>query len=129
LRYIVAGEGVRVHPDTPNGLRLILPRDGDSLAVNAPLSVTWLVSGGPRVELYRVEVETDRGSSIWRAMLPRTARRYEAPPWIASRAGGRAVRWRVVGLSASGEALTTSDWRTLRTSATLSRGDSGARSR
>lgn len=129
LRYVVAGAGVRVRPDAPHGLRLVLPRDGDTLAVNAPLMVTWLVSSGPRADFYRVEIETDRGSSIWRAMLPRTARRYEAPPWIAARAGDRAMRWRVVGLAANGEQVDATDWRTLRPNATLSHGDSGARSR
>jgi hypothetical protein len=128
LRYVVASAEVRVHTDATRGLRLVMPRDGDTLAASAPLVMTWLANGD-RAEMFRVEIETDRGTPLWRALLPRTARRYEAPPWIAERAGDRPIRWRVVRVSAAGETIDATDWRTLRTGATLSHGEPGARPR
>ena len=65
-------------------------------------------------EFYRVDFETDDGSPVWSAILPSTARRYEAPPWIVSLAGGRRIRWRVTGLAADGSRSSGSTWRPLR---------------
>lgn len=118
LRYVVAGPGARTPVDEVNTLRLLGPRDGDTLTGSA-LTLRWAPSERARPDFYRVDLTTDEGVSLLSALLPRTARRYQAPAWIAARAHGRPVRWRVTGLSASGTQTETSAWRPLSISATL----------
>ena len=118
LRYIVAGEGARTPVEGGTGLRLFGPRDGDTLSGNA-FTLMWAPSAGARPVFYRVELETDQGSTLLSAVLPETARRYEAPSWIAERANGRSIRWRVTGLAADGARTSSSVWRSLRNPATL----------
>jgi hypothetical protein len=120
LRYIVAGNGARTPVGTAAGLRLIAPADGDTLAAGSPLTLLWLTGPSASADFYRIDLETDDGSPLLSALLPRAARRYEAPPWIVSRAGAHAIRWRVTGLAADGSQVGTSAWRTVRLRATLS---------
>jgi hypothetical protein len=74
--------------------------------------VMWSPSAGALADFYRVDLETLEGEALLSALLPRTARRYEVPAWLATRAADRAIRWRVVGLAADGAHLRTSTWRT-----------------
>jgi hypothetical protein len=62
-------------------------------------------------DFYRVDLETEHGDRLLSALLPRTARRYEVPSWLAARAGDNAIRWRVVGLAADGAHLRATIWR------------------
>jgi hypothetical protein len=114
LRYVVAGEGARTRVADESSLRLLGPRDGDSLAAGAPLAVTWSPGEGVIPDFYRVDFETDRGVPVMSALLPRGARRYEAPPWLAMRAESHTIRWRVTGLAANGTHLRESIWRSAR---------------
>ena len=111
LRYVVAGAGTRAQVEDAGPLRLLLPREGDSLSTASPFVVMWSPSAGSLADFYRVDLETQQGEALLSALLPRTARRYEVPSWLASRAGDRAIRWRVVGLAADGAHLRTSAWR------------------
>ena len=111
LRYIVANAGERTQTDDGSYLRLLLPREGDSLSTAQPFVVMWSPSAGSAADFYRVDLETQQGESLLSALLPRTARRYEVPSWLATRAADRTIRWRVVGLAADGAHLRTSAWR------------------
>jgi hypothetical protein len=119
LRYIVAGNGARTPPSPAGGLRLISPADGDTVASGAPLTLLWLAGPSAPSDFYRVDFEGGDGSLLLSALLPRAARRYEAPPWLLAQAGARTIRWRVTGLAADGSHSNTSDWRTVRPGATL----------
>jgi hypothetical protein len=114
LRYVVAGTGARTRVDDASALRLIAPRDGDSLSAASSFAVLWLPSEGVAPDFYRVDLETDQGDALLSALLPRAARRYDVPDWLAARAGNRAIRWRVIGLTADGTLLRSSVWRTTR---------------
>jgi len=114
LRYVVAGPGARTRVDDASALRLIAPRDGDSLSAASSFAVLWLPSEGVVPDFYRVDLETDQGDALLSALLPRAARRYDVPAWLAARAGNRAIRWRVIGLAADGTLLRSSVWRTTR---------------
>jgi len=114
LRYVVAGGGARTRIGEESTLHLLGPRDGDSLAAGALLAVTWSPGEGVIPDFYRVDFETDRGVPLMSALLPRNARRYAAPPWLAERAESRGIRWRVTGLAANGARLRESVWRTAR---------------
>jgi len=119
LRYVVAGEGARTPVDGASGLRLFGPRDGDTLSNVGAFTLMWAPNERARTTFYRVELETDKGDPLLSALLPLTARRYDAPSWIAERAKGRAVRWRVTGLSSDGARTVSSVWRSVRIPATL----------
>ena len=62
-------------------------------------------------DFYRVDLETEQGEALLSALLPRNARRYEVPTWLAARAGDHKIRWRVTGLAANGSQLRASVWR------------------
>jgi len=111
LRYVVAAAGERTPVDDAGALRLLLPRAGDSLSTTKPFVVMWSPSAGAVADFYRVDLETQRGEGLLSALLPRTARRYEVPAWVATRAADRTIRWRVVGLAADGAHLRASAWR------------------
>ena len=111
LRYVVAGAGARTRVDDGNALRLLTPRDGDTLSAASPFAVLWSPSEGTVPDFYRVDLETEHGEALLSALLPRNARRYDVPTWLAARAGDRRIRWRVTGLAADGTHLRASAWR------------------
>jgi len=119
LRYVVAGDGARTPLNGGSGLRLFGPRDGDTLSNAGAFTLMWAPTDRARPTFYRVELETDHGDPLLSALLPQSARRYEAPSWIAERAKGNSVRWRVLGLSSDGTRTVSSVWRSLRIPATL----------
>lgn len=120
LRYVVAGDGARTPIAAAGGLRQIGAPDGDTLATGAPITARWMPAGAAIADFYRVDFESGDGAWLWSALVPGTARRYEAPPWLAERAGAPGIRWRVTALAADGTQTATSPWRSLRAGATLS---------
>ena len=120
LRYVVAGDGARTPVATAGGLRLLGPAEGDTLAAGLPITARWMPSGAAVSDFYRVDFESRDGAQLWSALVPGTARRYEAPPWLAERVRARDIRWRVTGLAADGTHTATSPWRSTRVAATLS---------
>lgn len=120
LRYVVAGDGARTPIEPAGGLRLIGTPRGDTLGGDAPITARWMPAGAAMPDFYRVDFETGDGAFLWSALVPGTARRYEAPPWLVERAGAPGVRWRVTGLAADGRRTVTSPWRSVRAEATLS---------
>ena len=111
LRYVVAAAGEERHTDDASSLRLLFPRDGDPISAAKPFLVMWSPSAGSMADFFRVDLETQEGESLLHALLPRSARRYEVPTWLASRAANRTIRWRVVALAANGTQLDATAWR------------------
>jgi hypothetical protein len=115
LRYVV-GSGLALEPDAQERratLRLLMPLPDAELAGAGPPPIfTW--QSHSQAALYRLELETTEGEALLSAFVPGPVSGYRAPPWLAERAAGRAVRWRVVVIDAAGRELGTSEWRRLR---------------
>ena len=114
LRYVVGTGGSELSPTrSPNGIRLLVPQANARLEANRGVDFAW--SEVARVMLYELQIETSDGQVVLNALFPRGALRYSAPPWLAEKAGGKALRWRVVALDASGSMIVRSAWRSLGT--------------
>jgi hypothetical protein len=130
LRYVVAGEGARTQNEDLGSVRLVVPRDGDTLGLSQAFSVMWMPGAASEPEFYRVDFEAVGGAPLLSALLPGSARVYEAPGWLANRAGSAGLRWRVTALAADGGHAQASGWRSVQFAATLpSRRTSGTSSR
>jgi hypothetical protein len=112
LPYVVAGEGARTTGREAASLRLLAPSDSQVVDRDSTLAVVW--SATTDAEFYRVEFETELGRPILSAILPRTARRYDASGSLIFGATARALRWRVVALDLHGTPHRHSVWRSLR---------------
>ncbi len=108
LRYVVGSGSSRTPaPRSVGTVRLRLP------AANAtvdPASLVFAWDAPARAEQYRVEVGVLDGTRVLAAIVPRTTRRYEAPPWLATSAPQPRLRWRVVALDARGREIGRSAW-------------------
>lgn len=113
LRYFVGGGGSSelAAAATERAVMLGLPFDAEVLDAGEAAHFTW--EPDPRAALYRLEIENEAGDRLVQALLPRGTPGYDAPDWLAQRAGGRPIRWRVVIIDGSGSAVAHSDWRTL----------------
>lgn len=112
LRYVVGSGGSELSPSRPGAaLTLLAPEAGARIVPGRSPVFTW--TEAPRVETWRVEIETAGGEPLLAAVTGRGRPAYQAPPWLAERARDRPLRWRVVGLDASGTAIARSPWRPL----------------
>ena len=112
LRYLVGDGGSELASaaaaGTPDGL---LPAETDALVPGQSVNFAWIEV--PQAAFYRLEVETEEGESLQRALLPASQPLYRSPPWLAERAR-TALRWRVVALDARGAELSRGEWRRIR---------------
>ena len=112
LRYVVgAGESSLSASSRMSAPMLLRPRSDSVLERAAPLAFTW--TGSDRAAFYRLEIERPDGVKVHSAIIPRGVGRYRAPPFVAERADGPSVRWRVIALDSSGRQREPSDWRRL----------------
>ncbi len=117
LRYIVgAGESGLEGSELYRAPVPLEPRADSTVNAATPLAFTWMES--PRAAYSRLEIERPDGQPVHSAIVPRGSGGYRAPPWIAERAGGAAIRWRVVALDANGRERSSSSWRRVRFAAT-----------
>ncbi len=108
LRYVVgSGTARRSAARATGAVRLRLPARNATVDP-ANLLFSWDALGC--AAQYRVEVGVPDGARILGALLPATTRRYNAPPWLASRAPQDRLRWRVVALDAQGREVGRSVW-------------------
>jgi hypothetical protein len=112
LRYVVGAGGSDLSPYRGSeSLRPLLPAEGASLAPGQAIQFSW--SEDPRAALYRLEIQTVDGEAVLAAVAQPGRPTYDAPPWLADRAGGRSLRWRVVALDGTGSVLRGGPWRRL----------------
>jgi hypothetical protein len=112
LRYVVgvSSENAGVlETRRANAVRLLLPRAADSLSVDSTVTFGWIEQ--PSASFYRLEITRDDDQPIHSAIIARGLGTYRGPPWLADRATGHALRWRVVALDARGKDQMTSEWR------------------
>jgi hypothetical protein len=110
LRYVVgAGESGLSESSRGRALAQLLPRADTVLDRAGRIQFTWVeLPGAP---FHRLEIKRPDGQPVHSAVVARGVGMYLAPPWIAERAGGPAVRWRIVALDASGHERGASGWR------------------
>lgn len=111
LRYYVGSAAAAAGLAGAGGeLALLLPAAGARPA--GPVTFAW--NPVDNVLLYRLEVErADDGGILLHAVVQQGIATYPAPPWLAGRAGGAEVRWRVVALGPDGEPVAETPWRSL----------------
>jgi hypothetical protein len=112
LRYVVGTGGSEMSAvRSPNAIRLLVPEAHARIEPNHGLAFAW--SDVAKAALYELQIVTGDGQVVLNAVLARGALRYSAPPWLAERAGGESLRWRVVALDAGGSIVVRSAWRRL----------------
>jgi hypothetical protein len=116
LRYIVGASDRDVGDVSStrrDRVRLLLPRADASITANASTTFGWMET--PGAAFYRVEIQREDGETIHLAIVTRGLGTYRAPPWLAERAAGQKLRWRVVGVDVRGKDRVASEWRRLGT--------------
>jgi hypothetical protein len=92
------------------GLALLVPVQGRQV----PGSLTFAWNPIDNVLAYRLEIErSDNGEPVLQAVVQQGIASYAAPPWLAERAGGGELRWRVVALGPGGGPVEESPWRSM----------------
>jgi hypothetical protein len=112
LRYLVGSGGSELSPTHSVGIpsfTLREPLEGMLLAAGQAADFSWSELVG--AELYRLEIQTEERVPLLTAVIPRGTNVYHAPPWLAERAAGKAIRWRVVALDVGGRTLRSTPWR------------------
>lgn len=110
LRYLV-GSGTAIAADAADGgLVLLHPAAGAVLGGSAP-QFSW--QEAPQAAHYRLEVRGGDGAEMLAAVLSAGVGGYRAPPWLAERAVGGRLRWRVVATDLRGNEVARAEWREL----------------
>lgn len=111
LRYYVGSAAEAAELAAVRPLGLLVPAEGVQPA--APTTFAW--NPIDNVLTYRLEIErAEDGEPVLQAVVQQGIASYAAPPWLAERAAGAELRWRVVALGPAGEALEASPWRSLK---------------
>lgn len=110
LRYVVGTGGSELSPRRGSTtLRLLKPGADIRIADGTSVEFAWTeVSGAATYELH---IETGDGRALLSAVLDGATTRYVAPSWLAARAEGRPMRWRVVAADVTGSSIQRSGWR------------------
>jgi hypothetical protein len=112
LRYVVgAGESDLYESERRPALTLVMPQADTVLDGSSRIKFAWVEM--PGASFHRLEIRRADGQPLHSAVVAHGAGVYVAPPWIAERAGGSAIRWRVIALDASGHERGASPWRRL----------------
>ncbi|HEX9885324.1 MAG TPA: hypothetical protein VGA70_02510 [Longimicrobiales bacterium] len=111
LRYFV-GNADAAPTDRETGFQLLTPLPGVALPTDLPVDFTW--SDMPGALVYRLEVRLVTGAPLTSAFLEAGTTSYRAPDWLAQRADGNGIRWRVVALAAGGIEAGSTRWRSHR---------------
>jgi len=111
LRYFVGSATEAAALASATGeLALLVPAPGSQ--PSGPVTFAW--NPVDNVLAYRLEVERqDTGEVVLNAVVQQGIGTYAAPPWLAERAAGAELRWRVVALGPAGEPIEESPWRSL----------------
>ena len=113
LRYLVGSGGSELaQVRAPMELGQLLPADDAILGTGAPFDFVW--ADFQQAGFYRIEFEDSRGQRVLSAIVPSGVGRYRAPPWLADKAAGSELKWRVVALDVLGNEILESGWRRFR---------------
>jgi hypothetical protein len=111
LRYYVGSSAaLETLTATAGALRLFAPDADARVKADAPLEFSWV--SGERAALLMLEVQGD-GAIVLAALLAPQTFAYTAPPFLLEANRGKQLRWRIVALDASGDAIAASVWRAL----------------
>jgi hypothetical protein len=109
LRYVVGSGGSELAlRQGEEELLLLLPAERAALP-GGPFDFTWAEVRG--AAYYRLEVRGADGGEVLSAIVPAGAAAYRTPPWLADRAAGGELSWRVAALDLRGEEIRESAWR------------------
>jgi len=112
LRYVVGTGGSELsRTRSTSDLRLISPRADEAMVRGESLEFTWTEVAA--AALYELQIEMGDGRPVLNAVLGAGTTRYQAPSWLAERAGDQRIRWRVVSTDAGGS-VRRSAWRPLK---------------
>ena len=111
LRYVVGSGDAAFGPMEDDGLALLYPADGSRVEPGEPVQFSW--QDVRQAAHFRLELRSAADEELLAAVLPAGVGGYRAPPWLAERAAGGLVRWRVVGLDLRGNRVAGAGWRTL----------------
>ena len=112
LRYVVgAAESGLEAASSQRGLRLLLPRADARLSADSSFDVSWVEEW--HAGWYRVEFETPDGAPVFDAIVRPGVAAYRTPSFLAARAAGKALRWRVLAFDPLGSEMKRSQWRTM----------------
>ena len=114
LRYVVgSGEAMPIATAlTREDVALIRPRAGARIALDSSFTFSWAATR--RAALYRLELESASGASLFSALVMAPIASYRTPPFLRERLGeATALRWRVLAIDAAGHELGRSAWRAL----------------
>lgn len=107
LRYFVgSGEGAST---SGQALRLLAPDEG--ALVSGGATFVWMPWA--HAARYRLEIAKLDGPLVFEAVVDGNRPEYQAPPFLAQRTEGGALRWRVRALDVEGRELARSTWRAL----------------
>jgi hypothetical protein len=115
LRYVVGpGNGLAESARGSNAVRLLLPRGDTAISRGTPITFGWVEQPGVGAAYHRLEIQREDGEPVHSAIVARGIGTYRAPPWLADKAAGQPLRWRVVALDESARERSASAWRPLR---------------
>ena len=110
LRYVVGSGGAALAELEDDGtLGLVHPAAGARLDPASAVQFSW--GEARQAAHYRLEVRDPDGAELLAAVLDAGVGGYRAPPWLAERAAGRTLRWRVVGMDLRGNEVARAAWR------------------
>jgi hypothetical protein len=114
LRYVVTRGGGSELAERigPAKVAMLEPIEGATARPGEPVDFRWQEDA--QASYYRLEVMDTEDRSILAASLPAGVLDYRSPPWLAERAPGGTVRWRIVALDLGGDPIRQTEWRELR---------------
>jgi len=110
LRYFVGGLPTAVQ--AKGRLAPLTPEDQAVVPTGTKVNLVWTETEA--AALLRVEVEDGLNQPLLSALLRPGMGIYALPSWIAEKAAGAPIRWRVVALDAGGAVTEEGVWRSLK---------------
>ncbi len=112
LRYLVGSGGSEAYDAREDeGLTLLHPAAAARIEAASAPQFSWREA--TQAAHYRLEVRGQDGAELLSALLAAGVGGYRAPPWLAERAKGAPLRWRVTAIDLRGNEVARSGWRKL----------------
>jgi hypothetical protein len=109
LRYLVGTAAAAEPLPSARRVTLLAPAAGATMPTGTRWSFAWLpVVSAAR---YRVEIRRADGTAVFEAVTGSEVGAYTPPPFLAARAGGGKLQWRVRAVDLAGKEVGRSQWR------------------